>query len=220
LSRCRCRAALAASTAILVTLADVRVATLQGSATDLRVVGPTLRATLELNEAFEPRYRRVLNEGGTLHVRIEAELWERRAGWDRAADRPVVSSFRILRERTGEIGVSDAFGGYATHPAPPDPLVLHVDLAAADRIEARRRYYLHATVTIGLIGDRDIDETGEAVFGRGEAGGLSAVGRLLFRTVMQLTDYVQSTNTRIRSRVYTGRELLEAGGQAPGPGPG
>src|SRR5207248_612255 len=82
------------------------------------------------------------------------------------------------------------------------PLAVSVDLGDRIRLEAAEKYYLHVVATVGTIADREADEAGDAVFGKeSDANGLSSFGRLLFRTAVKVSDYMQSVTTEIKGTV-------------------
>ena len=85
-----------------------------------------------------------------------------------------------------------------------------VDLGDAGRITPAQRYYVHVIATLGTLAEREVDEVGDAVFGRpSEANGLGSLGRLMFRTVLQISDYLQSVSAEARSRRTAGAEILK-----------
>jgi hypothetical protein len=62
--------------------------------------------------------------------------------------------------------------------------------------------------SIGTIAERDIEDTGAAVFGRDDGSiSLGTVGRIVFSAVLQATDYLQSVSTEARSDRFHGRDL-------------
>ena len=86
---------------------------------------------------------------------------------------------------------------------------MQIDLGATDRIVATGRYYLHVIATLGTLAERDADEVGDAVFGReSETNTLGSLGRLVFRTAIQISDYLQSVSAETRSRKISGADLL------------
>lgn len=184
---------------------------LEATVVDVRARTAEVRATLELKDVFEPRFQKLLEEGGTLHLRVEAELWEDRPAWDRLVRPPLVTRFRIVRDAARRtLSLGDPIGGIATFPAYPNPLPISVDVAPVERIEDDRHYYLHAVATIGAIAEREIDEVGEAVFGRdSDAGGLGTLGKFVFRKILEVGDYLQSVTTTAKSRRVRGREIKE-----------
>jgi hypothetical protein len=81
----------------------------------------------------------------------------------------------------------------------PNPLPLQLDLGNRDRIIASQKYYVHAVVTLGTIAEREVDAAGDAVFGKeSETNGLGSLGPLVFRTVLQVSDYLQSVTSETR----------------------
>ena len=158
---------------------------------------------------FPEKFRQILQSGGSLHMRVQAELWEDRPVWDRLVRPAIVTVFRIVRDpATAQIAISDAFGPVLSVAAYPDTVPLRVDVAPADAVAEGSRYYLRMIATVGTIAERDIKDTGEAVFGRDEGTvSLGKVGKFLFHAVLQVSDYLQSTSSDVRTRVFQGREL-------------
>jgi hypothetical protein len=195
--------------AVLAMFGAVRVAALGGKIAQVRAVSGQVRAALELRDAFPSEMRQVLERGGTLHLRVEAALWEDRPAWDRAVEGERVTVFVVLRESGGtRIRVVDSGGGATTYSGYPEPLAIDVDLAATDKLSDAARYYLNAVVTIGSLGDDEIEEANEAVFGRDDGpAGLKRIGKFLLNAVLQVSDYVRSVSTTIRSGRYTGAQL-------------
>jgi hypothetical protein len=207
------RVTCAAAVLALVVETGTVVFALGAAVPELRAAGQTVRASFEIRDAFTDTYRKVLERGSALHLRIEAEFWEDRPAWDRLVRPAFVSVFRILRDPSGpRITVTDAFGTVVSYPDYPQPLIVQVDVSPTDRISDQARYYLDAVTTIGTIAEREVEEAGEAVFGR-DQGGLSIgrVGRFFLEAVLQITDYIQSTSARARSRPFSGREIRGQG---------
>jgi len=164
---------------------DVQVKELK---TELTIV----RARIELRDLIPDRFKRLLDENGSLHLRIQAELWESHPVWDRLVYPATVRAIRMTS---------------ATRP--PSPMPMQIDLGATDRIVATGRYYLHVIATLGTLAERDADEVGDAVFGReSETNTLGSLGRLVFRTAIQISDYLQSVSAETRSRKISGADLL------------
>jgi hypothetical protein len=184
------------------------VAAFGGSVGRLRTVDGHVRAALELRDLFNDGVRRLLEQGGPLHVRVEAALWEDRV-WDRPLEPPRVTVFRIARQLPGtQIAVVDPGGGTATYPAYPDPLTIDVDLGAADTIDDDSQYYVSAEVTVGVLTDDAVEETNDALFGRDDGSpGLKSIGRFLLNTVLQISDYVRSETVTIRGRRVRGAQV-------------
>ncbi len=138
------------------------------------------------------RFRKVLDENGSVHLRLQAELWESRPVWDRLVFPAILRAIRITRDRV-----------------PPSPWSLTIELGKADRIESAGKYYVHVVVTAGTLADRDADEVGDAVFGReSETNSLGSLGRLVFRTAIQISDYLQSVTAEAKGKKIAGSELL------------
>ena len=71
-------------------------------------------------------------------------------------------------------------------------------------------YYVHVVATLGKLAERDADDIGDAVFGRPtESNSLGSLGRTLFRTVLQVSDYLQSVTAEANSRRISGRDVLQ-----------
>ena len=117
--------------------------------------------------------------------------------------------FRLARAASGgDVSIDDA-GSSASYPTVPNPLPILVDLGNRDRVSASQKYYLHVVATLGTLAEREVDAAGDAVFGReSEANGLGSLGRLVFRTVLQVSDYMQSVTSETKSRKISGAELL------------
>jgi hypothetical protein len=179
---CLCALSLAAPAAAL----DVQIK-------DVKTGSSVLHASLELRDFIPDRFKRLLDDNGTLHLRLQAELWESRPVWDRLVYPAVVRAVRMTRDSL-----------------PPNPLAVTLDLGRADRIVASGRYYVHAIATIGTLADRDADDVGDAVFGRPtETNSLGSLGRLIFRTALQISDYLQSVSAETKSRRMSGSDLLK-----------
>lgn len=184
------RAWLAAATLVVLAAAPVRA--LEVQVKELKTEASTLRASIELRDVIPDRFKRLLDENGVLHLRIQAELWESRPVWDRLVYPAVIKAVRMTATTN-----------------PPNPMALQIDIGASDRIAATGRYYLHVIATLGTLAERDADDVGDAVFGReGETNTLGSLGRLVFRTAIQISDYLQSISAEARSRKLSGRDLL------------
>jgi hypothetical protein len=156
-----------------------------GKVAELRADRGVVRAALELKDAFPANLRSALDDGATLHLRVEASLWEDRA-----------------------VSIADVSGGLTTYPDYPDPLVIRVEVAPADRIQDMARYYVDAIVVLGTLADGELADAGTAVFGKDDGSvGLKSAGRFVLNTVLRITDYMQSVTTTIRSDRISGREI-------------
>ena len=62
---------------------------------------------------------------------------------------------------------------------------------------------------VGTIADREVDEAGDAVFGRdSESNTLGSFGRLVFRAALKVGDYMQSVTAEARTKRAAGAEIL------------
>lgn len=176
-----CSVVLSASAAAL----EVRV-------TDVRSSDSSVRASIEVRDLLTDRFKRLLDDNNALHLRIQAELWESRPVWDRLVYPAIVTVIRMT-----------------TSTPQSDPMPLKLDLGKIDRIAASGRYYVHVIATVGTLAERDVDDVGDAVFGReSETNSLGSLGRLVFRTALQINDYLQSVSGETKSRRMSGRDLV------------
>jgi hypothetical protein len=151
----------------------------------------TVRTAFDVRDLLPDRFRRVLDENGTLHLRLQVELWESRPVWDRLVYPAVVRVVRLTRDQP-----------------PPESMPVDLELGKSDRILATGRYYVHVVATLGTLADRDLETVGDAVFGReSEANGLGSLGRLVVKTALQISDYLQSVTAEAKSRRMTGADL-------------
>ncbi len=203
------RAQIAAACALFALLATPVVQALEARVTEVRTIGPKVRAAVDLRDMFPEKFRDIIQSGGSLYIRVQAELWEDRPIWDRLVRPAIVTVFRIVRDpATARLAISDAFGTVSSLDAFPDVVPVRIEVAAADAVSDDSRYYLRMVATVGTIGERDIEDAGDAVFGRDEgAVSLGKVGKFIFHTVLQVSDYLQSVTSEVRSRVFQGREL-------------
>lgn len=192
---------------------------------DVRAAAGTVQTSIELRDLVPDRFRHVIDEGGVLHVRVQTELWESRPVWDRLVYPAMIRMFRLVRAAAGRDltlvdadGVSVALAGSApggnrssgVPSVPTIPLLpLIVDMGDRTRVTADSRYYVHVIVTVGTLAEREVDDAGDAVFGRAaEANGLGSLGRTLFRTALQVSGYLQSVSAEARSRKLAGRDII------------
>lgn len=178
---------------------------------DLRAAGQndaTVRTTLDVRGVVPDRFKRIIDNGNVLHLRVQAELWETRPVWDRLVYPAATRIFRIGRASRG-VTIADSAGPATTYPDVPEALSVSVDLGDRGRVTAAEKYYLHVIATVGTIADREADEAGDAVFGKeADANGLSSFGRLLFRTAVKVSDYMQSVTTELKGKKVAGSEIL------------
>jgi hypothetical protein len=64
--------------------------------------------------------------------------------------------------------------------------------------------------TLGTLAETEADVAGDAVFGReSDSTGLGALGRRLFRTVVKLSDYLQSVSAESTTKKTQGSDILK-----------
>jgi hypothetical protein len=191
-------------------LAARPVAALDVLIKDVRGPASAVTATIELLDLVPDRFKKTLDEGGVLHLRVQAELWESRPVWDRLVYPAIVRVLRFRRASSDGLSVTDPNGSATTYATSPRSLPVVLDLGDARRITPAERYYVHIIATLGTLAEREVDEVGDAVFGRpSEANGLGSLGRLMFRTVLQISDYLQSVSAEAKSRRTSGAEILK-----------
>ena len=177
---------------------------------DVRGPGATVTATIELRDVLPDRFRKTLDAGETLHLRLQAELWESRPVWDRLVYPAIVRVFRFRRTPSAGLSITDPSGATTTYAAPPRAMPVVVELGDAVRLAAAERYYVHAVATIGTLAEREVNEAGDAVFGSdAEANRLGSLAKMVFRTVLQLSDYLQSVSAETRGRRTAGAEIIK-----------
>jgi hypothetical protein len=177
---------------------------------DVRGAAAAVTTSIELRDLIPDRFAKTLDEGAVLHLRVQAELWESRPVWDRLVYPALVRVFRFRRASSGGLSVVDPAGAATTYATVPGSLPVALDLGDSTRVSAAQRYYVHVIATLGTLAEREVDEVGDAVFGRpSEVNSLGSLGRLMFRTVLQVSDYLQSVSAEARSRRTPGAEILK-----------
>jgi hypothetical protein len=172
---------------------------------DVHVPAASVGASIELRDVLPDRFKRLLDEGGVLHLRLQTELWESRPVWDRLVYPAMVRVLRFARAASGrEITVTDSAGAAASYATVPDPLSVDVQIGQRDRLVKTERYYVHVVATLGTVADRDIDDVNDALFGRpNESNGLGSLGRMVFRKMIEISDYLQSVTAETKSKPRT-----------------
>ena len=210
MSRMTRRAALRGCLGLFLVLGTARaLAALDASVIEVRAAASSLKATVELRDIVSDKFRKLLDRGGTLHLLVQAELWEDKPAWDRLVQPALSTAFRISRDKsTGVVTVQDAAGVLNRLPRDASKVPVQVNVAPIASIDALRRYYVHVVATIGTLADREIDEMGEAVFGPDEeTGGLESVGKYVVRKFLQINSYLQSSSAETTSRKFRGSDL-------------
>ncbi|HMF99210.1 MAG TPA: hypothetical protein VKE96_33150 [Vicinamibacterales bacterium] len=175
----------------------------------VRTPGRAVNASIELRDVIPDRFKKTLDEGGVLHLRIQAELWEARPVWDRLVYPAIVRVFRFTRGAGRSLSMTDQSGVVTTTQEAPRAMPIDVALGDPSRVAASERYYVHIIATLGTLAEREVDDVGDAVFGRpSETGSLASFGRLVFRTVLQISDYLQSVTAETRSRKLAGADII------------
>ena len=195
---------------LLLAVAPVAAAPLDVQVKDVRGPASAVSAAIEISDLIPDRFKQTLDQGGVLHMRVQAELWESRPVWDRLVYPAIVRVFRFRRAASDGLSITDPDGRSTAYAAAPKSLPIVLDLGDTKRVAPIERYYVHVIATLGTLAEREVDEVGDAVFGRpSEANGLGSLGRLMFRTVLQVSDYLQSVSAEARSRRTAGAEILK-----------
>jgi len=178
---------------------------------DVSTSASRVTAIIDVRDPLPDRFRRLIDDGGALHLRVQTELWESRPVWDRLVFPAIVRVFRLARGLTGGgVSIADSAGGSRFYPAVPNPLTVSIELGQSARITASARYYLRIMATAGTLPERDADDVGDVVFGReSESAGLGSLGRMIFRTVIKVSDYLQSVSAETTSKRLPGSDLLK-----------
>src|SRR5262245_9238244 len=125
---------------------------------DVRSPASAVTASIEVSDVVPDRFKRHLDEGGVLHLRVEAELWESRPVWDRLVYPAIVRVFRLgrVQSRT-EVSVTDSGGTTRTYPTAPNPLAVAIELGSSTRVTASARYYVHVIATLGTLAEQEAE---------------------------------------------------------------
>jgi hypothetical protein len=194
---------------LILAAAPAAAAPLDVQVKDVRGPASAITATIELSDLVPDRFNKTLDGGGVLHMRVQGELWESRPVWDRLVYPAIVRVFRLRRAANG-LSITDPDGASTAYAPAPKSLPIVLNLGDAKRVTPAERYYVHVIATLGTLAEREVDEVGDAVFGRpSETNGLGSLGRLMFRTVLQVSDYLQSVSAEARSRRTAGAEILK-----------
>lgn len=178
---------------------------------DVHAGSDTVVAAVEVRSVVPDSLKQALDSGVALHLRLQAELWESRPVWDRLVFPALVRVFRIARGGTpARLVIVDSSGAEQPLPTPPAPFATTLTLGHTDRVTASGRYYVHLSATVGTIADREIDTVNDAVFGHeSDSGSAAAFGRFVLRSMLQLSDYLQSVTVEARGRKISGAEILK-----------
>ena len=175
----------------------------------IRTPAGAVTASVELRDVIPDRFKKTIDEGGVLHLRVQAELWEARPVWDRLVFPAIVRVFRFTRGAGRSLSIVDPDGIVTTPQDAPHAMPLDMALGDPSRVSASARYYVHVIATLGTLAEREVDDVGDAVFGKpSDSNSLGSLGRLVFRTVLQISDYLQSVSAETRSRKIAGSDLI------------
>lgn len=182
---------------------------LEARLTELRVAGTSIKASLEIRDMFPAKFQAVLEQGAAIHLRLQIELWEDRPVWDKLAQPAVITVFRIaLDSGSRHVTVADRYGEVSRQPAWQEPLTLRPDLGRADALADGARYYVRVLATIGTIAEKESEQAGKAVFGDDDSAvSLASMGKMLFRAVLQVNEYLQSVSSDTKTRHVSGRDV-------------
>jgi hypothetical protein len=191
-------------------------AALEARVVEMRVAGGSLFAAIELKDLFPAKFQSVLEGGAAIHLRLQVELWEDRAVWDKLAQPAAVTVFRIaLDSQSRQVKVADQYGEVSSLPAYQEPLPLRIDLGRAGSLGDGTQYYVRVLATLGTIAEKESTTASNVVFGDDDSSvSLASMGKILFRAVLQVNEYLQSVSTEARTREISGREL-KAGVKLP-----
>jgi hypothetical protein len=198
-----------AAIALLCVLAAGRASALSVDVKDVRRTATNVHATIQLRDVIPDRFKKIVDRGGQLHLRLQAELWESRPVWDRLVYPAMIRMFRMAHlPASRDLTIDDSNGASTSMAAIPNPWEVLLDLGSSDRITAAERYYVRVVATIGTLAERDADDVNDAVFGRPEDDNtIGSFGRMLFRTAMRVGDYMQSVSAEVKSRKISGTEI-------------
>src|SRR6266508_4412131 len=91
----------AASVYLLLLIAPAGAAALDVQITDIQASAAVVRTTIELRDIVPDRFKKIVDDGRVLHLRVQAELWESRPVWDRLVYPAIVRVFRLGRGTSG-----------------------------------------------------------------------------------------------------------------------
>jgi hypothetical protein len=191
------------------TSVDVRAAAaLDMRVAQVRAASTRVAATLELRDLLRDRFLDMVQQGQSIFLQLQAELWEDRRMADRLALTTAALIYRIAGDGSGGMVISSQSGDRATHPDLRVPVPLHVDVGPVSVLMDDRTYYLRAQVSLATIADRDIDQFGTAIFGDPQsAAGLAGLGRFVFGTLLRIGRYLESDSAAATSARYTGLQI-------------
>src|SRR5256885_7196121 len=178
-ARCRCSSASAAAfdrrmpaqgfaraPAMVLALSALLVAAAPASALDVEVkglhtVGAAVTTAIELRDVIPERFRKTLVEGGVLHLRVQAELWEARPVWDRLVYPAIVRVFRFTQCAGATLSMTDAAGAAAITQAAPRTMPMDVPLGDPSRVSPHSKDYVPVVAPPGTPPAREGHDVGD-----------------------------------------------------------
>ena len=175
------------------------------------VLGSRVTATLELRDLLTNQFLRVIQQGRAVFLQVQADFWENRRLGDRLALTTPPLTYRI--DRSGDRGVliTDQFGTRTEHPDLTRPLEIRIDLGPSSALVDDRSYYTQVNVTAATVPERTLEQAGAAMLGDPQsAEGLAGLGRLVFRTLLRIGQYLDTTAAEATSRTLSGLAIRSA----------
>src|SRR5438045_1078408 len=140
--------------AALVIAAGASAAPLDVEVKGVEAPASAVRTTIELRDIIPDRFRKMIDEGRVLYLRVQAELWESRPVWDRLVYPAIVRVFRLGRSTSSrDVAITDAAGATTSYASMPNTLPVLVDLGEANRVTETQKYYVHVVATLGTLAD-------------------------------------------------------------------
>src|SRR5207249_8423013 len=114
---------------VVACLAAPAAAALDVYVKDVQTPASAVRTTIEIRDLIPERFKKMMDEGRVLHLRVQAELWESRPIWDRLVYPAIVRVFRVGRSPTGrDVAITDPDGAATTYASIPSAMPIVVDL--------------------------------------------------------------------------------------------
>ena len=193
---------------VMVLLLQQAAAALEMRMAQLRVADARVAMTVELRDLLRDRFLEFIEQGRAIFVEVQTELWEDRRLTDRLALTTPPIVYRVLRDATRGILITDQYGNRSTHADERAPLPVRVDVGPASTLADDRSYYVHAVATAATFADRDIDQMGVAIFGDEQsAAGLANLGRFVLRSILRVGRYLESATAEVTTPRYTGLQI-------------
>ena len=192
----------------MVLLFQQAAAALEMRMAQLRVADARIAMTVELRDLLRDRFVELIEQGRAIFLEVQTELWEDRRLTDRLASTTTPVVYRILRDATRGILITDQYGNRSTTADERAPLPVRVDVGPVSALADDRSYYLHTIATAATFADRDIDQMGVAIFGDEQsAAGLANLGRFVLRSILRVGRYLESATAELTTSRYTGLQI-------------